>query len=106
MRWPPSSHQPAWFLQVHSRLLKTESYPRTLARLGRFIGGAVLVALPLAGIGFSGRAPPWLHWSAGGTGVVLGSAAWQAWPYWYFLAGRHLSHASSQAPAPFGTQAA
>jgi len=85
--------QAAWFLEVHRRLLKTEAYPRKLAKLGRFIGGAVLVALPMAGIGFSGQVPPWLRWSAGGTGVVLGSAAWLAWPCWYFLAGRHLSHA-------------
>ncbi len=91
--------QAAWFLLAHRALLKTGGYPRGLARLGRFIGGALLVGLPLAGIAFAEQAPGWIRWGVGGAGLALGATAWAAWPYWYFLAGRHLSHAASTVAA-------
>ncbi|WP_426998150.1 hypothetical protein [Pseudarthrobacter sp. N5] len=98
--------QGVWFLLVHRRLLKTGGYPQGLARLGRFIGGAMLVALPLAGVTVVEQSPGWLRRGVGGAGVALGAAAWLAWPYWYFLAGRHLSHAPSVSAAPASVQEA
>ena len=87
--------QAAWFLLANRALLKTGGYPRDLARLGQFIGGALLAALPVAGVAVVGRAPKWFRWGIGGAGIAVGAAAWAAWPYWYFLAGRHLSHRHS-----------
>lgn len=87
--------QAAWFLLANRALLKTGGYPRDLARLGQFIGGALLAALPVAGVTVVGRAPKWFRWGIGGAGIAVGAAAWAAWPYWYFLAARHLSHRQS-----------
>lgn len=93
--------QGTWFLLAHRKLLKKGGYPRGLAKLGAFIGGAMLAALPLAAVAFAEPAPGWLRWTVGGVGITVGAAAWIAWPYWYFLAGRHLghSHAGSAVPA-------
>ncbi|QHK21529.1 hypothetical protein GU243_19570 [Pseudarthrobacter psychrotolerans] len=84
--------QAGWFLLAHRALLKTGGYPRDLAKLGQFIGGALVVALPLAALTALEPAPAWIRWGIGGAGLAVGAAAWVAWPYWYFLAGRHLSH--------------
>ena len=84
--------QAVWFLLANRSLDKEGGYPRDLARLGEFIGGALLAALPVAGVAVVGRAPKWFRWGVGGTGIAVGAAAWVAWPYWYFLAARHLSH--------------
>ena len=84
--------QAVWFLLANRSLDKDGGYPRDLARLGEFIGGALLAALPVAGVAVVGRAPKWFRWGVGGTGIAVGAAAWVAWPYWYFLAARHLSH--------------
>lgn len=92
--------QAGWFLLAHRALLKTGGYPRRLARLGKLIGGALLVGLPLAGLAFAEQAPGWIRWGIGGAGFALGATAWAAWPYWYYLAGRHLSQAPSTAAVP------
>ncbi|HAG60984.1 MAG TPA: hypothetical protein DEQ49_03225 [Arthrobacter bacterium] len=84
--------QACWFLLAHRSLLKTGGYPRDLAKLGQSIGGALLVALPLAALAAVEQAPAWIRWGIGGAGIVVGATAWVAWPYWYFLASRHLSH--------------
>lgn len=84
--------QAAWFLLANRALLKAGGYPRDLAVLGQLIGGALVAALPVAGVAVVGRAPKWFRWGIGGTGIAVGAAAWVAWPYWYFLAARHLSH--------------
>ncbi|QNE13534.1 hypothetical protein [Pseudarthrobacter sp. NBSH8] len=84
--------QAGWFLLAHRALLKSGGYPRDLARLGEFIGGALVVGLPLAALTALEPAPAWIRWGIGGAGIAVGAAAWVAWPYWYFLAGRHLSH--------------
>ena len=89
--------QAAWFLQAHRALLKAGGYPRGLAKLGKFIGGALVVALPLAGLAVVEQAPLWIRWGVGGAGVALGAAAWIGMSYWCFLAGRHLSHAPAAA---------
>ena len=84
--------QGVWFFLVHHRLRNEESYPRQLSRLGKFIGGALLVGLPIAGAGYAAQGPEWLRMGVMGAGTLLVAASWVAWPYWYFLAGRHLSH--------------
>ncbi|MBT2533880.1 hypothetical protein J7E83_17470 [Arthrobacter sp. ISL-48] len=94
--------QAAWFLLAHRALSKASGYPRGLAKLGKTIGGALVVALPLVGLAVAEQAPAWIRWGVGGAGVALGAAAWVAWPYWYFLAGRHLSHVPEEATAPGG----
>lgn len=84
--------QAGWFLLAHRSLLKSGGYPRGLAKLGQFIGGALLAALPVAALAAVEAAPNWVRWGFGGAGILVGGAAWIAWPYWYFLAARHLSH--------------
>ncbi|HJW00119.1 MAG TPA: hypothetical protein VJ617_13605 [Arthrobacter sp.] len=92
--------QAAWFLLANRALLKAGGYPRDLGKLGQFIGGALVAALPIAGAAVVGRAPKWFRWGIGGAGIAVGAAAWVAWPYWYFLAAQHLSHSQSDAPGP------
>ena len=84
--------QAAWFLLANRALYKAGGYPRDLAKLGQFIGGALVAALPVAGVAVVGRAPKWFRWGIGGAGIAVGATAWVAWPYWYYLAARHLSH--------------
>ncbi len=86
--------QAGWFLLAHNKLRTVEGYPRSLATLGRFIGLALLTGLALAGVGYLLPGPDWLKWSVVGVGITAGAAAWVAWPYWYFKAARHLSHAA------------
>lgn len=83
--------QAAWFLLAHNRLGKVDGYPHSLASLGRFIGGALLVGLPVAGLGYAIPGPDWLRWTVVGAGATIGAASWVAWPYWYFKAGRYLA---------------
>lgn len=90
--------QAGWFLLAHRALLKRGSYPRDLAKLGQFIGGALVVALPLAALTAVEQAPAWIRWGIGGAGIAFGATAWVAWPYWYFLAARHLSHVPREVP--------
>jgi hypothetical protein len=85
--------QAGWFLLAHRALLASGAYPRSLARLEQAIGGTLLVALPAAGLTWAEQLPRWIRYGIGGAGVAAGAAAWVAWPYWYFLAGQHLSHA-------------
>lgn len=85
--------QAAWFLLAHRRLLKLEDFPRGLARLGRFIGAALLIGLPVAGLGYVLPGPDALRWTVTGIGAALGAVGWVLWPYWYFRAGRALGHA-------------
>jgi hypothetical protein len=92
--------QATWFLLAHRVLLKAGGYPRRLAKLGKFIGGALVVGLPLAGLAVVEQAPLWIRWGVGGAGVALGASAWIALSYWCFLAGRHLSHVPAEAPMP------
>lgn len=92
--------QGAWFLLAHNKLRKLDGYPHGLATLGRFIGGALLIGLPLAGIGFMLPGPDWLKWTVSGIGIAIGAASWLVWPFWYFLAGRHLSHHVHTATTP------
>jgi hypothetical protein len=84
--------QAGWFLLAHRSLLKSGGYPRDLARLGQAIGGAVVAGLPAAALAAGKKAPTWIRWGVGGAGIVVGSAAWVAWPFWYLLAARHLTH--------------
>lgn len=84
--------QGVWFLVAHNKLLHVEGYPKGLAKLGRFIGGALLIGLPVAGLGFLIPGPEWLRWAVMGVGFVAGASSWVAWPYWYFKAGRFLGH--------------
>lgn len=93
--------QAVWFLVVNNKLLDVEGYPTGLARLGRFIGGALLVGLPVAGLGFVIPGPEWLRYAVMGVGFVAGASSWAAWPYWYFRAGRFLGHRREVA-APHG----
>lgn len=99
--------QATWFLLANRALLKSGGYPRDLAKLGQFIGGALLAALPVAGLAVVEQAPAWIRWGVGGAGIALGATAWIAWPYWYFLAARHLSRVPAEASRPgrrpFGT---
>ncbi|UZX02165.1 hypothetical protein F8G81_05690 [Arthrobacter sp. CDRTa11] len=92
--------QGAWFYLIHNRLQKVDEYPRTLSRLGRAIGGAMLVGLPIAGIGYASQGPEWLRTALMGAGTAVGAAAWVAWPYWYFRAGRYFSHKLHHDAAP------
>ncbi|MET4618764.1 hypothetical protein ABIE18_000187 [Arthrobacter sp. 2762] len=91
--------QGLWFLVAHNKLLHVEDYPKGLAKLGRFIGGALLIGLPVAGLGFLIPGPEWLRWAVMGVGFVAGASSWAAWPYWYFKAGRFLSHKAAVHPA-------
>ena len=84
--------QAGWFLLAHRALLASGACPRNLGRLGQAIGGTLLVALPVAGLTWAEQLPRWIRYGIGGAGVAAGAAAWVAWPYWYFLAGQHLSH--------------
>ncbi|MGM9474320.1 hypothetical protein ACS5PJ_20235 [Pseudarthrobacter sp. YS3] len=84
--------QAGWFLLANRSLLKSGDYPRDLAKLGQAIGGALVAALPVAALATVEKAPAWIRWGLGGSGIAVGAAAWVAWPYWYLLAGRHLSH--------------
>ncbi|WP_248762834.1 hypothetical protein [Pseudarthrobacter sp. SSS035] len=90
--------QAGWFLLANRALLKRGSFPRDLGRLGQFIGGALVVALPLAALTAVEQAPAWIRWGIGGAGLAFGATAWVAWPYWYFLAARHLSHVPREVP--------
>jgi hypothetical protein len=92
--------QAAWFLLVHNRLQRVEGYPRSLSSLGRSIGGALLIGLPATGLGYLLPGPDWLRWTVVGVGTAVGAASWLAWPYWYFKAGRHLSHAAATRLSP------
>ena len=92
--------QAGWFLLAHRALLKTGGYPRRLTRLGKLIGGALLVGLAFAELAFAEQAPGWIRWGIGGAGFALGATAWAVWPYWYYLAGRHLSQTPSTAAVP------
>ena len=98
--------QGLWFLLANRSLLRAGGYPRDLGKLGQFIGGALVAALPVAGLAVVEQAPAWIRRGVGGAGIAVGAAAWVAWPYWYFLAGRHLSHGPAGAPSlahpPFG----
>ncbi|MEV7474838.1 hypothetical protein AB0N33_14155 [Pseudarthrobacter oxydans] len=49
------------------------------------------MALPVAGLTWAEQLPLWVRYGIGGAGVAAGAVAWVAWPYWYFLAGQHLS---------------
>ena len=91
--------QAAWFLVANNKLRSVDRYPRELAQLGRFIGGALLVGLPVAGLGYLIPGPEWLKYVVMGAGFVAGSASWVAWPYWYFKAGRFLRHKGAVQPA-------
>lgn len=84
--------QGVWFLVANNKLLDVEGYPTGLARLGRFIGGALLVGLPVAGLGFLIPGPEWLRYTVMGAGIAAGAAAWAAWPYWYYRTGKFLRH--------------
>ena len=84
--------QGLWFFLIHNRLRKVEEYPRSLSRLGRFIGGALLVGLPVVGAGFALQGPEWLRMALMGAGIALGAASWLAWPYWYYRAGQYFGH--------------
>ncbi|MFJ6537056.1 hypothetical protein ACIQH5_12590 [Paenarthrobacter sp. NPDC091711] len=84
--------QGAWFLVANNKLLHGEDYPKGLAKLGRFIGGALLIGLPVAGLGFLIPGPEWLRYAVMGVGFLAGASAWVAWPYWYFRAGKFLGH--------------
>lgn len=84
--------QGAWFLVANNKLLHVEDYPSALAKLGRFIGGALLIGLPVAGLGFLIPGPEWLRYAVMGLGFVAGASAWATWPYWYFKAGKFLGH--------------
>jgi hypothetical protein len=88
--------QAGWFLLAHRALLASGGYPKNLARLGQAIGGSLLVALPVAGLTAVEQLPRWVRYGVGGAGVAVGAAAWVAWPYWYFLAGRQLGHGPRQ----------
>lgn len=88
--------QAGWFLLAHRALLASGGYPRKLAGLGQAIGGALLAALPVAGLTAVEQLPRWVRYGVGGAGVAVGAAAWVAWPYWYFLAGRQLDHGLRQ----------
>jgi hypothetical protein len=98
--------QGAWFLLAHRKLLRSDGYPKSLAKLGVFIGGAMLAALPLSAVAFTEAAPQWLRWMVGGAGIVMGTAAWIAWPYWYLRAGKHLSHSHTKSQLPTAIQEA
>jgi hypothetical protein len=97
--------QAGWFLLAHRSLLKSGGYPRGLARLGQSIGGALVVALPVAALAAVEQAPAWIRWGIGGAGIAVGATAWVAWPYWYFLAARHLSHATAEDAAGAAAEA-
>jgi len=92
--------QAIWFLLANRALYMAGGYPQDLAKLGQSIGGALVAALPVAGFAVVGRAPTWFRWGIGGAGLAVGSVAWIAWPYWYFLAARHLSHVPDAAGNP------
>ncbi|ABM08663.1 hypothetical protein [Paenarthrobacter aurescens] len=93
--------QGVWFLMANNKLLHVEDYPKVLAKLGRFIGGALLIGLPVAGLGFLLPGPEWLRYTVMGVGFIAGASSWAAWPYWYFKAGRFLGHKRA-AEAPRG----
>lgn len=92
--------QGAWLFLVHRRLRDVQGYPRRLSRLGRFIGAALLMGLPVAGAGYFLEGPEWLRMALTGAGIATGAAAWLAWPYWYFRAGLFLSHKPRSGTAP------
>ncbi|WP_120522348.1 hypothetical protein [Arthrobacter celericrescens] len=85
--------QALWFLLAHRQFLKRQDFPRSLGRLGKFIGAALLVGLPLSGLGYVLPGPDALRWTVAGIGIALGATGWVLWPYWYFRAGRVLGHA-------------
>ncbi|WP_115789511.1 hypothetical protein [Arthrobacter silvisoli] len=97
--------QAAWFFLAHRKLLKQDDFPRDLARLGRFIGAALLIGLPIAGLGYALPGPDALRWTVTGIGAALGAVGWVLWPYWYFRAGRALSHAHATAAGHAAPQA-
>ena len=85
--------QAAWFLLAHRELLKHADFPRGLAKLGKSIGAALLIGLPIAGIGYALPGPDALRWTVTGIGAALGAVGWVLWPYWYYRAARMLGHA-------------
>ncbi|GAA3274104.1 hypothetical protein [Paenarthrobacter aurescens] len=84
--------QGLWFFVANNKLLHVDDYPKGFAKLGRFIGGSLLIGLPLAGLGFLIPGPEWLRYAVMGAGFVAGASSWAAWPYWYFKAGKFLGH--------------
>ncbi|UVJ40214.1 hypothetical protein [Arthrobacter sp. CJ23] len=97
--------QAIWFLVAHRELLKRGGFPKDLAKLGRFIGAALLIGLPIVGLGSVLPGPEVLRWTVTGIGAMLGAAGWVAWPYWYFRAGRHLGHARASTAPTTGSAA-
>ncbi|MGW9415477.1 hypothetical protein [Arthrobacter cupressi] len=91
--------QALWFFLAHRQLLKRHNFPRSFGRLGKFIGAALLLGLPLTGLGYVLPGPDALRWTVTGIGVALGATGWVLWPYWYFRAGRLLSHAQATTTA-------
>lgn len=98
--------QALWFLLAHRQLLKRHGFPRSFGRLGRFIGAALLIGLPLTGLGYVLPGPDALRWTVAGIGVALGATGWALWPYWYFRAGKVLGHAHATTTTAEGSAAA
>src|SRR4029453_4245556 len=67
--------QGVWFLMANNKLLHVEDYPKVLAKLGRFIGGALLIGLPVAGLGFLLPGPEWLRYAVMGVGFIAGASS-------------------------------
>lgn len=83
--------QAAWMLVAGARLQRTRAFPGGLARLGRAIGGGMLVGGAIAGSGLLIPRDSRVRRAVVGAGVAPGAAAWLAWPIWLHLVGRHLT---------------
>ena len=80
-----------WLLLINRWLLRSGGLAPRVARLGEFVGAAVLAGAAVVGLGLL---LPWMSWAqlvVFGIGVVLGVAGWLGIPIWFVLLGRHLA---------------
>lgn len=79
-----------WLVLINRGLRSSDVLRSRVARLGEFLGGIVLVAGAVAGLGLL---LPWTSWPqqvSFGVGGLLAAIGMLGTPFWFLLLGRHL----------------
>jgi hypothetical protein len=80
-----------WLFLINRWLRLSAALRPRLARLGEFLGAAVLAGAAVVGLGFL---LPWMSWVqlvVFGVGGLLGVIGMLGTPVWFLLLGRHLA---------------
>jgi hypothetical protein len=80
----------AWVFLVSRALRPTGALPARVTRLGTRLGGGLLVACLIIGLGLLF---PWMSWpqlALFGVGIAIAILGWLAIPVWFLMLGRHL----------------